>query len=160
MNIMGAWLVETYKGNFATEIGKGGIDGLIKTLTEQEQEAERQSVQSGEVVADLNTPQNSDSSPRDGGASIFSLNFRLRGSLQLLLRLLGAPHAFAFRVSLVVPVSTIQISLVRFVTAQIRAKPKAILTRLKLGAGCNVAKRKLAAAICGRSTTSVVFRIK
>jgi len=31
MNIMGAWLVETYKGNFATEISKGGIDGLIKT---------------------------------------------------------------------------------------------------------------------------------
>jgi len=35
MNIMGAWLVETYKGNFATEIGKGGIDGLIKTLTDR-----------------------------------------------------------------------------------------------------------------------------
>jgi phospholipid transport system substrate-binding protein len=32
---MGAWLVETYKGNFATEIGKGGIDGLIKTLTDR-----------------------------------------------------------------------------------------------------------------------------
>lgn len=35
MNIMGAWLVETYKGNFATEIGKNGIDGLIKTLTDR-----------------------------------------------------------------------------------------------------------------------------
>jgi len=35
MNIMGAWLVETYKGNFAAEIGKGGIDGLIKTLTDR-----------------------------------------------------------------------------------------------------------------------------
>ena len=35
MNIMVAWLVETYKGNFATEIGKGGIDGLIKTLSER-----------------------------------------------------------------------------------------------------------------------------
>jgi len=35
VNVLGAWLVETYKGNFATEIGKGGIDGLIKTLTEK-----------------------------------------------------------------------------------------------------------------------------
>ena len=33
INVMGAWLVETYKGTFASEISKGGIDGLIKTLT-------------------------------------------------------------------------------------------------------------------------------
>ena len=32
INVLGAWLVETYKGSFATEIGKSGIDGLIKTL--------------------------------------------------------------------------------------------------------------------------------
>lgn len=35
MNILGAWLVESYKNNFATEIGKGGIDGLIKTLSDK-----------------------------------------------------------------------------------------------------------------------------
>jgi phospholipid transport system substrate-binding protein len=35
VNILGAWLVETYKGNFATEIGKGGIDGLIKALADK-----------------------------------------------------------------------------------------------------------------------------
>lgn len=35
VNVLGAWLVQTYKGNFATEIGKGGIDGLIKTLSER-----------------------------------------------------------------------------------------------------------------------------
>jgi phospholipid transport system substrate-binding protein len=35
VNVLGAWLVETYKGNFAAEIGKGGIDGLIKTLSER-----------------------------------------------------------------------------------------------------------------------------
>jgi len=35
MNVLGAWLVETYKGNFAAEISKGGIDGLIKTLTDK-----------------------------------------------------------------------------------------------------------------------------
>lgn len=35
VNILGAWLVETYKGSFASEIGKNGIDGLIKTLAER-----------------------------------------------------------------------------------------------------------------------------
>jgi phospholipid transport system substrate-binding protein len=35
VNILGAWLVETYKGSFAAEIGRGGIDGLIKTLAER-----------------------------------------------------------------------------------------------------------------------------
>jgi phospholipid transport system substrate-binding protein len=35
VNVLGAWLVETYKGNFASEISKGGIDGLIKTLADR-----------------------------------------------------------------------------------------------------------------------------
>ena len=35
VNVLGAWLVETYKGNFAAEIGKHGFDGLIKTLAEK-----------------------------------------------------------------------------------------------------------------------------
>src|SRR5471032_438089 len=35
INVLGAWLVETYKGTFASEIGKGGIDGLIKALTDK-----------------------------------------------------------------------------------------------------------------------------
>jgi len=35
VNVLGAWLVETYKGNFASEISKGGIDGLIKVLAER-----------------------------------------------------------------------------------------------------------------------------
>lgn len=35
VNVMGAWLVEAYKGTFASEISKGGIDGLIKTLTDK-----------------------------------------------------------------------------------------------------------------------------
>lgn len=35
VNVLGAWLVETYKGNFAGEISKGGIDGLIKALSEK-----------------------------------------------------------------------------------------------------------------------------
>jgi phospholipid transport system substrate-binding protein len=37
VNVLGAWLVETYKGSFASEINKGGIDGLIKTLTAKNQ---------------------------------------------------------------------------------------------------------------------------
>jgi phospholipid transport system substrate-binding protein len=35
VNVMGVWMVETYRGNFAAEIGKGGIDGLINTLAER-----------------------------------------------------------------------------------------------------------------------------
>jgi len=35
INVLGAWLVETYKGSFSAEINKSGIDGLIKTLTEK-----------------------------------------------------------------------------------------------------------------------------
>lgn len=35
INVMGAWLVETYKTTFTNEIAKTGIDGLIKTLKEK-----------------------------------------------------------------------------------------------------------------------------
>ncbi len=35
INVLGAWLVETYKGSFNSEISKGGVDGLIKTLAEK-----------------------------------------------------------------------------------------------------------------------------
>jgi phospholipid transport system substrate-binding protein len=35
VNVLGAWLVETYKGNFAAEINRSGIDGLIKVLSER-----------------------------------------------------------------------------------------------------------------------------
>jgi phospholipid transport system substrate-binding protein len=35
INILGAWLVETYKSSFASEIGKNGIDGLIKLLSDK-----------------------------------------------------------------------------------------------------------------------------
>jgi phospholipid transport system substrate-binding protein len=33
VNVLGAWLIEAYKGTFSSEIDKCGIDGLIKTLT-------------------------------------------------------------------------------------------------------------------------------
>lgn len=35
VNVLGAWLVQTYKSNFASEISKSGVDGLIKTLSER-----------------------------------------------------------------------------------------------------------------------------
>ncbi|MDL2283886.1 ABC transporter substrate-binding protein [Oxalobacter sp. OttesenSCG-928-P03] len=35
INVMGAWLVETYKTTFTNEIGRSGIDGLIKTLKDK-----------------------------------------------------------------------------------------------------------------------------
>ena len=35
INVLGAWLVETYKGNFSSEINKTGIDGLITKLADR-----------------------------------------------------------------------------------------------------------------------------
>jgi phospholipid transport system substrate-binding protein len=40
VNVLGVWLVETYKGSFAQEIDKSGIDGLIKTLAEKNKSLE------------------------------------------------------------------------------------------------------------------------
>lgn len=35
VNVLGAWLVETYKSSFSAEISKAGIDGLIKVLADK-----------------------------------------------------------------------------------------------------------------------------
>jgi phospholipid transport system substrate-binding protein len=35
VNVLGVWLVENYKNSFASEINQGGIDGLIKSLTQR-----------------------------------------------------------------------------------------------------------------------------
>lgn len=35
LNVLGVWLVETYRSQFASEINTKGIDGLIATLTER-----------------------------------------------------------------------------------------------------------------------------
>lgn len=35
LNVLGVWLVETYRSQFAREIGANGIDGLIKLLSER-----------------------------------------------------------------------------------------------------------------------------
>ncbi len=35
INVLGAWLVETYKGSFASEINKSGVEGLINSLAER-----------------------------------------------------------------------------------------------------------------------------
>lgn len=34
INMMGAWLIQVYQRQFADQISKGGVDGLIKFLTE------------------------------------------------------------------------------------------------------------------------------
>jgi phospholipid transport system substrate-binding protein len=35
INILGVWLVENYKSQFSSQVNSSGIDGLIKTLTER-----------------------------------------------------------------------------------------------------------------------------
>jgi phospholipid transport system substrate-binding protein len=35
LNVMGIWLVENYRSQFAKEINSGGLDGLIKSLSER-----------------------------------------------------------------------------------------------------------------------------
>ena len=35
INILGVWLVENYKSQFSSQVNAGGVDGLIKTLTER-----------------------------------------------------------------------------------------------------------------------------
>lgn len=35
INVLGAWLVQTYKGSFSAEISKSGMDGLIKVLADK-----------------------------------------------------------------------------------------------------------------------------
>lgn len=38
INVLGAWLVQTYTSTFNSEISKGGIDGLIKKLHDRNQQ--------------------------------------------------------------------------------------------------------------------------
>jgi phospholipid transport system substrate-binding protein len=38
VNVLGVWLVETYKSSFNAEIAKGGIEGLIRTLSDKNRE--------------------------------------------------------------------------------------------------------------------------
>jgi phospholipid transport system substrate-binding protein len=41
VNILGVWLVENYKTQFASEINANGVDGLIKTLTERNKQLQQ-----------------------------------------------------------------------------------------------------------------------
>jgi phospholipid transport system substrate-binding protein len=47
INVLGVWLVETYKGSFADEISKNGIDGLIKTLADKNKGMENNASKKG-----------------------------------------------------------------------------------------------------------------
>lgn len=41
VNILGVWMVENYKTQFSSQINAGGIDGLVKTLTERNRQLEQ-----------------------------------------------------------------------------------------------------------------------
>jgi phospholipid transport system substrate-binding protein len=41
VNILGVWLVENYKTQFASQINSGGVDGLIKTLADRNKQLEQ-----------------------------------------------------------------------------------------------------------------------
>jgi phospholipid transport system substrate-binding protein len=45
-NVLGVWLVQTYKTTFAAEISKNGVDGLIKTLTDKNRNLANRSTKS------------------------------------------------------------------------------------------------------------------
>jgi|SRR5882672_3909616 len=40
VNVLGVWLVENYKNSFASEINQGGIDGLIKSLSQRNRQGD------------------------------------------------------------------------------------------------------------------------
>lgn len=48
VNVMGAWLSETYRTTFASEVSKGGIDGLINTLEEKNRQLAARDAQEGD----------------------------------------------------------------------------------------------------------------
>jgi len=41
VNILGVWLVENYRTQFASQINAGGVDGLVKTLTDRNKQLEQ-----------------------------------------------------------------------------------------------------------------------
>ena len=47
VNVMGAWLSETYRTTFASEVTKGGIDGLIRTLEEKNRQLASRDAEEG-----------------------------------------------------------------------------------------------------------------
>jgi phospholipid transport system substrate-binding protein len=47
LNVMGIWLVETYRTQFAQEISTNGLDGLISALNKRNQANANQSAQRG-----------------------------------------------------------------------------------------------------------------
>jgi phospholipid transport system substrate-binding protein len=38
LNVLGAWLIQTYRNQFAEKVNQSGVDGLIKFLTERNQQ--------------------------------------------------------------------------------------------------------------------------
>jgi phospholipid transport system substrate-binding protein len=50
VNVLGVWLIETYKTSFSAEINKGGIEGLLQTLSERNKKLAKQ-VQSANAAS-------------------------------------------------------------------------------------------------------------
>lgn len=61
VNVLGVWLIETYKGTFSSEIAKGGIDGLIRTLAEKNRQ-----LAANPAGPDAPVPANALARPRQG----------------------------------------------------------------------------------------------
>ena len=51
VNVMGVWMLQVYRDNFATVIRQSGIDGLIQTLTEKNQSFADRESKSGRAIA-------------------------------------------------------------------------------------------------------------
>ena len=49
VNVLGVWLVENYRNSFQEEVTRGGIDGLIKTLTEKNKSLANAAAQRGKA---------------------------------------------------------------------------------------------------------------
>lgn len=47
VNVLGAWLTQTYRNSFSEEIARGGIDGLISTLTAKNKKLAAQTATAG-----------------------------------------------------------------------------------------------------------------
>lgn len=47
VNVLGAWMSETYKTSFSEEVARGGIDGLIRTLEEKNKKLAELSARDG-----------------------------------------------------------------------------------------------------------------
>lgn len=56
VNVLGVWMVQVYRDNFATIIRQSGIDGLIATLTEKNAALAEREQKAGRAISNVPTP--------------------------------------------------------------------------------------------------------